>query len=167
MSDHFVSVDPDEDARVNFEPKIVWALYGAQTWWPALLYPSLDDLENAVSPSLYTSDPAYQKFQTHVTVMKRFNKGLKIKAVVFLGRPLDDFRLVHDRKIYRRFYGKQMKRMHSSVICKPEMFSMNKQEFFAFHMGLDEAMRRSGMKESIEESFWAKKAFEAWSSASS
>jgi hypothetical protein len=57
--------------------------------------------------------------------------------------------------------------MHSSVICKPEMFSMNQREFFAFHMGLDEAMCLSGVNESCEESFWAKKAFEAWSSASS
>lgn len=158
--------DADQDAGDESKPKLVWALHGAQTWWPALLYASLDDLENSVSPSLYIKDPeSYQNFQMHVGALKRFNKGLKNEAVVFLGRPLGDFRLVHDKKSYKRFFGKQMKRMHAAVICKPKVFSMDKKEYFAFHMGLDEAMKRAEMKEKLEEGFWAKKAFEAWASA--
>eukprot|EP00980_Cylindrotheca_fusiformis_P030391 scaffold24748_cov152-Cylindrotheca_fusiformis.AAC.1 len=156
-------VSDDEEEEEEIKPKLVWAIHGTQTWWPALLYPSLDDLDKVVRASLLPNDPeSYQKFQLHVLALKQFNKGLNNQAVVFLGRPLGDFRLIHDRKSYRRFFGKHMVTMHSKVLCKPKVFSMNEKEYFAFHMGMDEAMSRADMKEKMEESFWAKKAYEAW-----
>jgi hypothetical protein len=153
-------------SKTKKKPKLVWARFG-QFWWPAILYPNLKEFDADVRSKLVSNtDPtSYTAFQIHLKALIRFNKGSSHEVILFLGRSLHDFRIVRGRdkrKHYRCFFDRRKtKKMHKSVICKPESFAMNKNEYFAFHLGLDEAMKRSDKHEGCRVSY-SKQAFNAW-----
>ena len=136
------------------KPKLVWAIFEPDIWWPALLYPSLEDFESNICPQLKDRGDysCYQEVCKHLAAIKHFNKGTTLETVVYLGRSIHDFRLVRDRKnTIQRFGGDKMERMKKNVICQPQAFVTminRKKEYFAFHNGLDEAMRLIAKKAS-------------------
>lgn len=145
------------------EPILVWALFGSDQWWPALLYRSLRDFEADVSPDL---DPVeYRKLKLHLKAMTRFNNGTDHETIRFLGKSVHDFRVVRgdSNTVCRRFFGKSFSKMHRDVIFQPSAFAMDDKEYFDFHDGLDEAMMRANKSHATGTSY-SKIASEKWDS---
>eukprot|EP00980_Cylindrotheca_fusiformis_P010389 scaffold2308_cov103-Cylindrotheca_fusiformis.AAC.8 len=145
-------------------PKLVWAPFG-KVMWPAILYPSLKEFDTDVHTKLKTNPSAYNAFQIHLKALTHLNKGSNYEVLLFLGRSLHDFQFVRGRnkqKHYKCFSDSETsKTIRDKVVCNPEAFGMDKKEYFAFHLGLDEARKRSGEREGSRVSY-SKQAFNAW-----
>lgn len=133
-----------------------------------MLFPSLKEFDAEVRSRLSTDPVSYNAFQLHLQALVHFNKGVNHSAILFLGRSLHDFRIVRGAKNtgkqhYQCFLScrKLTKLVHESVVCNPEAFGTNKRDYFAFHVGLDEAMKRTGEREGSRLSY-SKQAFNAW-----